>query len=78
MLNAIKGELVRGTADDDFNGELDEASQKAAANFRMHLRGLFETLGQLTKCADYLTETYQSSLETDSSLTKSGQWPFTS
>ena len=72
MLNAIKGELVRGPkSDEDLEEEqkkemssetrtqAEELSKKTASMFRFHLRGLFSVLGQLTDTAEHITSKYQ-------------------
>jgi len=63
MLNAVKGELVRGPKSeaDEEEGEhtTDDIARHTAEMFRHHLKGLFTVLSQLTDTAQKLTKRYQ-------------------
>ncbi|XP_033126970.1 mid1-interacting protein 1-like [Anneissia japonica] len=64
MLKAVKTELVRGTADDETNGNEgdDAAYNQCATAFKKHLAGLYNTLQHMTNLSKQLTSQYQQEL----------------
>ncbi|XP_071949517.1 mid1-interacting protein 1A-like [Antedon mediterranea] len=70
MLKAVKTELVRGTSEDESNGNNDAVYDQCASAFKQHLTGLYNSLQQMTDLSKQLTSQYQQELGDDQKCIK--------